>query len=656
MRKLQCLFAAVFSVMMAMFVGTAAMADLVAIPFQEGFVGDLGSSNRATDNVLLFSTLGISSSIVQQNSSGAIFESPTGNDIPVDLVLISGTDALRIPGSISWKIKQGNDLEVFGFTPSGTADGFQNYTISYSGGTYTLDATRNYGLVRPPHTISSLRYRDGDDLSGSNDPIDVDELNAFLSQVKAARPYGPINVTSQTVNLTGGATTDLPTITGTACLVTAVTDTSTSSLETISVTVDGTIYNNVGYTIDGTNSLNCTSATGYTVSTVNWSQTTTTPIPIGTYDVTATITSTKPIFNQISDTSTEELTIIGSDPLLRLTKSLPNVTALSDGAEIGDQIQYTITAENIGVVDVTMGTLTDKFTRTTSGVAANISPAGTLSSATCSGGASAGDTTLSAGETCVWTYSYTLVAADLGADTIENIATLPYSVDGSTFFNLESSAAGNENIGTATDGTYTGSATQRTILIRQLTAQKTVTSIADTNGDLRHSSGDTVNFQITVSNTGEVDYETVSLSNDTLKRGTNGTGTDLAMTAPTTSDNVSDTTISVGETWTYTASYVLTQDDIDAGGVSNIATFTGTPRNSTSPESIKTTSTGNTVVGVEGGSVTSAPVTQTPSIKGVKTSSLTDADNSGGLSAGDTLTYTVTATNTGNVTLSGVAV
>ena len=347
---------------------------------------------------------------------------------------------------------------------------------------------------------------------------------------------------------------------------------------------------------------------------------------------------------------------IAADPLLRLTKNLPVISSLSDGADIGDTIEYTITAENIGVVDVTMGSLTDTFTRTTNSIASAITPAGTLSSASCSGGANSSDAALSANETCVWTYSYTLVAADLSADTIENIATLPYTVDGTNYIDLESSASGNETTGTPTNNKFSGTVTQREILIRELTAQKTVASVADTNGDLKDSAGDTVNFEITVSNTGEVDYESVSLSNDTLTRGTDGTGATLTMTAPSTNDNTVDTTLAVGETWTYTASYVLTQDDIDAGGVSNIATFTGTPRNSITPESVETSSTGNTTIGAGNGSATSKAITQDPSINGTKTAALTNDVDSDGFGVGDTVTYTVTATNTGNVTLTNVGV
>ena len=634
-----------------------ARADLISVPFQEGFIGTIGSSNRQATNVLRFSTLGISSSVVQQNSSTNVFESPTGNDISVTLVLNSGIDTLRIPGNISWKMKQGNDLEVFGFTPSGSAAGFQNYTINYgSGSTLTISSTSNYGLVRPPFTIAELGITDGSKQSGSNDPVSVDELNAYLAEVRAARPYGPITVDTQTVSLSG-ANTVTPILSGDACLVTAVTDQATTSVETISVVVDGKVYSLVPYTVDPSPTLTCQSATGFTVQAVTWSLQTTTGIAAGVFDVAATITSTKPYFNQISDSSGEELTVVGADPLLSLTKTLPNISALSDGAEVGDQLTYTVTAENIGSVAVTIVGVTDILTTTTSGTSSAVASPGVLSAQSCSGGDGSNNATFSAAETCTWTYTYSLSSADLLADTIENLATLEYDVGGTSFF-LQSSAVGNQTVGAPSVGNiFTGTATQASILQREITARKLVSSISDTDSDGRSSHGDVVNFTITLFNSGEIDYNSVSLSSDVLTRGVLGGGSALSLTSgPTTTNNVSDTTLSVGETWTYTASYSLTQADIDAGGISNIAVFSATPANSQTAETLRTSEAGNTVLGGAAGSVTAVTVTASALIEGVKTSSLADTDNSSGLSAGDTLTYTVTATNTGNVTLSGVAV
>ena len=82
-------FAAVVSVAIItlFFSVLTARADLISVPFQEGFVGQIGSSNRQATNVLHFSTLVISSSVVQQNFFSNVFESLTGNDRPVTLVL-----------------------------------------------------------------------------------------------------------------------------------------------------------------------------------------------------------------------------------------------------------------------------------------------------------------------------------------------------------------------------------------------------------------------------------------------------------------------------------------------------------------------------------------------------------------------------------------
>src|SRR5690606_2379404 len=87
-----------------------------------------------------------------------------------------------------------------------------------------------------------------------------------------------------------------------------------------------------------------------------------------------------------------------------------------------------------------------------------------------------------------------------------------------------------------------------------------------------------------------------------------------------------------------TATYTLTQADVDAGGVDNTATATGVPPSGEPPVEESTTT---------------VPLDPAPAIELVKSGALaTDATGS----AGDAMEYAFTVTNTGNVTLTDVAV
>lgn len=91
---------------------------------------------------------------------------------------------------------------------------------------------------------------------------------------------------------------------------------------------------------------------------------------------------------------------------------------------------------------------------------------------------------------------------------------------------------------------------------------KSVFSVADTNGNGLTDVGDTVNYSFTVTNTGNTYLSQVTVSDDTATVA----GGPIPLLAPGASDSV-----------TFTASYVLTQADLDRGYVDNSATATGTP-------------------------------------------------------------------------------
>jgi hypothetical protein len=253
----ELVFASVFAL-----VASAApiLADVVSVPFNEGFVGTVGTNAQKANNIITFADIGFTVALVQQNSTSGVFESVQGNDVPADLVITKGSVVYTISGTITWKMKSGSNLEVFGFIPSSSA---ATYIISHSGGTYTLDSTSNYGLVEVEESLAALGIATGDDVTGSADSSTLTQLNAYLATVLANNPSGPVTVTTLSTS------DSTPTLTGTVTL---------SGSETLTVSANGTLYTT-------SDSLVVDSVAG------TWSLTLPTTT-IGTYDVVATVTNT----------------------------------------------------------------------------------------------------------------------------------------------------------------------------------------------------------------------------------------------------------------------------------------------------------------------------------------------------------------------------
>ena len=148
----------------------------------------------------------------------------------------------------------------------------------------------------------------------------------------------------------------------------------------------------------------------------------------------------------------------------------------------------------------------------------------------------------------------------------------------------------------------------------------------------------TITYTITVENTGNTTLTGLTISDALTLNGSAKTLT--SGPTYTSGDTNSNGQINTTETWTYTATYAVTQADIDAGGTfSNTATY----------------DTGQTV------SSTSAPpttsITQSPSLSINKSAVLlTDLNSDGQAGAGDVVRYTYAVSNTGNVTVANVTV
>ncbi|NVJ87247.1 MAG: DUF11 domain-containing protein, partial [Algoriphagus sp.] len=139
--------------------------------------------------------------------------------------------------------------------------------------------------------------------------------------------------------------------------------------------------------------------------------------------------------------------------------------------------------------------------------------------------------------------------------------------------------------------------------------------------DDRVDEGDLVNYKFTVKNTG-----TVTLTNVTVADQLPG----LGEITPTSLANLTP-----GATAEFTATYTVTQADLDLGSIFNTATVTGTPP------------VGNDVTDTDTETIA---VGQKPLIEITKTA---DIDPYG---LGDIITYTFTVKNTGNVTLTNITV
>ncbi|WP_273213982.1 beta strand repeat-containing protein [Runella zeae] len=350
-----------------------------------------------------------------------------------------------------------------------------------------------------------------------------------------------------------------------------------------------------------------------------------------------------------------------SAPSIKLIKSIASITDNGPtGRGVGDVINYNFTVTNTGNVTLTGVALTDAKL-SLSNVA--ISPS-----------------TLAPGATGTATATYTITQADVNAGGVENTATvtgIPSSGPLPTVSDISDAGTNNNAVAIANpdatespklNGTTDADPTNDpTVLLITPTPSikliKSIASITD-NGPTGRGVGDVINYSFTVTNTGNVTLTGVALTDAKL-------GLSNAAVSPAT--------LAPGATGTATATYTITQADVNAGGVENTATVAGTPPNlpngnpATPVTDVSDAGTDNNAVAIANPDVTESPklngttdadptndptvllITPTPSIKLIKSiASITD-NGPTGRGVGDVINYSFTVTNTGNVTLTGVA-
>ena len=280
-----------------------------------------------------------------------------------------------------------------------------------------------------------------------------------------------------------------------------------------------------------------------------------------------------------TDSPTDDAVVNGTQsPAMTLVKT-PVETSYT---AVGDTISYNYTVENTGNVLIANLVVTD-----------NLIPAVTCNVS----GIGNGDANFDPGEVVVCTGSYTVTQADLDAGSITNTAEADGDPSGGTLTPPETDA--------------TVDADQQPALEITKTANETTFAAV----------GDVLTYDYTVENTGNVYVTNIAVDDDKIS----------SVTCDVTAVGNNDANLDPGETVICTGSYSVTQADLDAGEVVNIADATG---DSAGGDPVEATDT-ETVDGQ-----------QLPSMGIVKTA--TDVNFT---LPGDITTYSYVVTNDGNVTL-----
>ena len=337
----------------------------------------------------------------------------------------------------------------------------------------------------------------------------------------------------------------------------------------------------------------------------------------------------------------ETVTLIPQSPSIEVTKTAIITDNNDDGENnAGDLINYTITVENTGLVNLTNLALTDTLLDGNS-VGLTLTTEPTFSNASL--GSPQGS--IAAGEVVTYLATYTIEQAVSNTGLISNSVTAIASSPGNNGDVTDISDDGDDTDGnTEDDPTLV-----QTSVASSINVTKTVTVIE--NGDGLLGLGDTVVYTIRVKNTGSASITGVTLE-DTFTDINENT---LSLTTPVAFDfgnlGSSEGNLLVGETAHYTATFVLDQSIIDIGGLINQVLATGSSPTGTQVSDVS--DDGDDTDGNTEDDPTLLIVNPNPIIETTKTASIND-NGDGELGLGDTIEYTITVENLGNVTLSGL--
>ncbi|NBT32061.1 MAG: DUF11 domain-containing protein, partial [Rhodobacteraceae bacterium] len=596
---------------LASLLATPLSAAELVVPFADGFFGDHPDGSTITaDNVQLFSTLGLDLNFFAQSSGGISFEDDTtntaesttcngGNDVPGRLRIRAGGYFTDIPGCIDGKYKDGGTTIAYNFNP--TAAGPITYRNA-SGSLVTVNIvdTVNFsaltiGVIKNPYSAISLDPTNQSDADNDNQLDNGEDMSGDSSGVLT--DLNGYLATAQLNEPAGPISVNAVTYPTTETSMVVDGRVTLAGGEAVYVIVDGRLY---------------TSTSGAVGLSDNGDGTKTWSLDLGqkvagTYEVTAWIIDGDNWILQ--DSTTNELVVVND-------ATAPVVTAAQSFSYAENQVAGAL----VGTVVATDAVGVTAYRFSVSGTATSADGYYAI--------ASDGKLTITAAG----------IAAGVANNDYETGAnSFTYAVQaGDAAGNWSAAVDVALNVTDVSDAGFTA------------TPNIAVTKTASASTLATPAVGDTITYTITAENTGNVTLGSITLS-DALTGGATLTAV-LGQT--------DDAELDVGETWSWTASYTLTQADIDAGRVENVASVSGTPAGGSAI-------TRYSGAGGAASSATSAPaagsgvittLTRTASIALVKTGVVKDTDGTQGTSAGDTISYAFEVKNTGNVTLTNITV
>ena len=315
----------------------------------------------------------------------------------------------------------------------------------------------------------------------------------------------------------------------------------------------------------------------------------------------ATATGTDTLGGQSPSSSPARHTVPATPatPLVSIQKFANAANGDTNPITTGEQIQYSYLVTNTGNVDLTTLSVSDNK----------------VSSVNCPTPAPPG---LPPGDFETCTGTYTASATDAADNNVTNTATATGS---------DAAGATSPNSAPVTISIPEGTPAPAV----EIHKSASVTPSSDSDGVVV---GDAISYSYIVTNTGNVNLSSVAVNDPTA-----GSVTCPTLTAPGLAPGAS-------VTCTQDIAYLVTQSDVDAGGVTDVATATGTATVAGSPVTSPTSPSDSITI----------PAGTNPAVSIVKSATVTPAADQTGVKPGDTIQYSYLVTNIGNTTLNTISV